>query len=117
MTAALTPAQERILHQAREAIVLGRTRTYKGGARRPIEALERLGLVEVDWDMQPHADAHGNIKTLSWRITITGVRRSHPDIHGNHFRMEGCDRCWCGCKYWENDRCIDCGGKEVKPAT
>lgn len=22
---------------------------------------------------------------------------------------EGCDRCYCGCKYWENDRCIDCG--------
>ncbi len=22
---------------------------------------------------------------------------------------EGCDRCYCGCKYWENDQCIDCG--------
>lgn len=21
----------------------------------------------------------------------------------------GVDRCYCGCKYWENDRCIDCG--------
>src|SRR5258708_6948257 len=28
---------------------------------------------------------------------------------GNIEAREGCDRCSCGCKYWENDRCIDCG--------
>ena len=22
---------------------------------------------------------------------------------------EGLTHCQCGCKYWENDRCIDCG--------
>lgn len=27
----------------------------------------------------------------------------------NVIAREGCDRCVCGCKYWENDRCIDCG--------
>ena len=27
----------------------------------------------------------------------------------NRIAEEGCDRCFCGCKYWENDRCIDCG--------
>jgi hypothetical protein len=32
---------------------------------------------------------------------------------GNAVRQEGVDRCACGCKYWENDRCIDCGGTEV----
>jgi hypothetical protein len=32
-----------------------------------------------------------------------------PDVHGNTVAQEGCDRCFCGCKYWENDRCIDCG--------
>jgi hypothetical protein len=32
---------------------------------------------------------------------------------GNTVRDSGCDRCPCGCKYWENDRCIDCGGTEV----
>lgn len=32
-----------------------------------------------------------------------------PDRHGNMGAKEGCDRCACGCKYWENDRCIDCG--------
>jgi hypothetical protein len=28
---------------------------------------------------------------------------------GNKVAQEGVDRCACGCKYWENDRCIDCG--------
>lgn len=27
----------------------------------------------------------------------------------NSIAREGCDRCYCGCKYWEADRCIDCG--------
>lgn len=27
----------------------------------------------------------------------------------NTAAREGCDRCYCGCKYWESDRCIDCG--------
>lgn len=31
-----------------------------------------------------------------------------PDL-GNTEAREGSDRCWCGCKYWERDRCIDCG--------
>ena len=26
----------------------------------------------------------------------------------NIIAQEGCDRCFCGCKYWEHDRCIDC---------
>lgn len=25
----------------------------------------------------------------------------------------GCDRCECGCKYWEGDTCIDCGAAYV----
>lgn len=31
------------------------------------------------------------------------------DRHGNVVAKEGCDRCWCGSKYWEHDRCVDCG--------
>lgn len=31
-----------------------------------------------------------------------------PDVHGNRVAREGYDRCACGCKYWENDRCVDC---------
>jgi hypothetical protein len=30
------------------------------------------------------------------------------DQHGNAVAQEGCDRCFCGCKYWELDRCVDC---------
>lgn len=38
---------------------------------------------------------------------------TQPDEHGNVERREGLDRCYCGCKYWEHDRCIDCGGSDV----
>lgn len=31
------------------------------------------------------------------------------DKHNNLIAREGVDRCFCGCKYWENDHCIDCG--------
>jgi hypothetical protein len=31
------------------------------------------------------------------------------DKHGNLDAVEGCDRCACGSKYWENDECVDCG--------
>jgi hypothetical protein len=44
---------------------------------------------------------------------IDQVPYSIPDSRGNRVRVEGCDRCYCGCKYWENDRCVDCGGTEV----
>ena len=27
----------------------------------------------------------------------------------NTHAKDGLDRCQCGCKYWEHDRCIDCG--------
>lgn len=37
------------------------------------------------------------------------------DKLGNEVRREGVDRCYCGCKYWEHDRCIDCGGSEPIP--
>jgi hypothetical protein len=33
--------------------------------------------------------------------------------NGNVEREDGVDRCACGCKYWENDVCIDCGGTDV----
>lgn len=31
--------------------------------------------------------------------------------HHNKNANSGMDRCECGCKYWENDRCIDCRGE------
>ena len=30
------------------------------------------------------------------------------DANGNEHAKAGADLCVCGCKYWENDRCIDC---------
>jgi len=37
-----------------------------------------------------------------------------PDSLGNRERVEGCDLCaQCGCKYWENDVCVDCGGTTI----
>ena len=41
-------------------------------------------------------------------MDVTGTA-TKKDAHGNAVAREGCDRCSCGCKYWENDRCIDCG--------
>ena len=58
------------------------------GRRAPGPAVE-------DWDTDP-ADV------IAWR-------EERGDRHGNFVRVDGCDRCACGCKYWENDRCIDCG--------
>jgi hypothetical protein len=34
---------------------------------------------------------------------------STTDRLGNTVAREGFDRCYCGCKYWQNDHCVDCG--------
>jgi DNA-directed RNA polymerase subunit N (RpoN/RPB10) len=39
----------------------------------------------------------------------TKPKEPQADRLGNKIALEGCDRCYCGCKYWENDKCIDCG--------
>lgn len=39
------------------------------------------------------------------------------DDHGNQIAVEGSTRCVCGVKYWENDRCIDCGRSPVRSIT
>jgi hypothetical protein len=38
--------------------------------------------------------------------TVPGPR---ADTHGNLIAREGADRCGCGAKYWEQDKCVDCG--------
>ncbi len=43
-------------------------------------------------------------------------RASQADPHGNIARENHVDRCYCGSKYWEHDRCIDCGGTDVDPS-
>lgn len=42
--------------------------------------------------------------------------KKKPDVHGNLVAREGCDRCSCGCKYWEKDHCIDCGTPVTDPS-
>lgn len=44
-------------------------RKYNGIARRPIEALEAAGLVNVDWDMRPVSKGSGI--ELVWSIRVT----------------------------------------------
>jgi aldehyde:ferredoxin oxidoreductase len=41
--------------------------------------------------------------------------RKHAEMLGNKVRISGCDRCYCGCKYWVNDACTDCGGTVPMP--
>lgn len=36
------------------------------------------------------------------------------DTHGNTIAEEGVTRCDCGCKYWEKDKCVDCGAAVQK---
>lgn len=40
-----------------------------------------------------------------WRDAMAAQR----DANGNVAAQDGIDRCACGCKYWEHDRCVDCG--------
>lgn len=51
------------------------------------------------------------VLVLTWKIPQSPVWVPHmgTDERGNLLATEGCDRCACGCKYWENDLCIDCG--------
>ena len=68
MSEPLTPAQARILAAAQEG-----PRTYNGRATKPIERLEALGLVTVDWDMILTAEGGG--AGTRWRITVTAAKR------------------------------------------
>jgi hypothetical protein len=81
---------------------------------------------------QHHEKARDKCKGNNQRSTDTILQHEHimrrledveeklkaaaaPDVAepardlNNTIAQEGCDRCVCGCKYWENDRCIDCG--------
>lgn len=37
------------------------------------------------------------------------LKIQRQDKHGNVVAQEGITLCTCGSKYWENDKCIDCG--------
>jgi hypothetical protein len=56
--------------------------------------------------------------TVMFKVNEGGWTAPYPiaaeDAHrinsalGNWNAREGCDRCYCGTKYWQGDRCIDC---------
>lgn len=60
----LTAPQGRILADVRR----DGQKTYNARARRPIERLEALGLVLVDWDVDLAVKGSGTY--LRWRITV-----------------------------------------------
>jgi hypothetical protein len=63
----LTPAQARIL-----AAVQAGPRKYNGRAIKPVERLEALGLVTVDWEMD--LTVKGGGAGTVWRITVTAAK-------------------------------------------
>ena len=69
----LTGSQARILDRVRDV-----PRRFTGVGTRPIEALERLGLVTVDWA----ADLDVTKSRLRARtlVIITGAGRAHPGL-------------------------------------
>ena len=34
-------------------------------------------------------------------------------MNTKHTPIDGVTRCECGCKYWEQDRCADCGDRAI----
>lgn len=50
------------------------------------------------------------LRDMAARGWLAPTHRDKRDLqHGNRLAREGCTRCHCGCKYWEHDRCVDCG--------
>lgn len=47
----------------------------------------------------------------AWTTQLIPAHQRHDNLVrlGNHTAVDGFSRCECGCKYWEHDRCIDCG--------
>jgi hypothetical protein len=63
-----------------------------------------LGHDVLPFDLSLVARDHSGASMPRMRVGGTIVPRL-----SNALAQEGLDRCICGCKYWENDQCIDCG--------
>lgn len=67
------------------------------------------------WQVATHKDGDAVLEVVHDDMTAPAARSwveqnlLVSDIHGNHIAREGLDFCACGCKYWEFDKCIDCG--------
>jgi hypothetical protein len=84
----LTPAQQKILATVREE----KAHTYSTRSRQPVERLEALGLVTVDWGADlDRAEKH-------WRITVwpdAEARRLRPVQPIRHSSMSHDVTCFC----------------------
>jgi len=50
-----------------------------------------------------NADDYGRYLYADYMVIVLPT-----DDHGNSVARMGWDRCMCGSKYWENDKCVDC---------
>lgn len=87
----------------------GRTRLDRRLGRM---VLDTTWTADVDraktWATQEGAERFATTWAV-YDLTVVEVPTSTPDEHGNRVAREGVDRCACGAKYWEHDRCVDCG--------
>jgi hypothetical protein len=75
----------------------------------------RLPVTTAHWPQgQAVVDLGAPIPRTEGQAFDLAVGLDPRDRWGNVEREHGVDRCYCGSKYWEHDRCIDCGGTEVE---
>lgn len=79
----LTVPQRRLLADVRES---GRV-VRNGRARRTVEALARAGLVDVEYDLVPHAT--GNGMTFTERFTVTPTPATFADYFSVADELDG----------------------------
>ena len=72
-----------------------------------VSRLYRVTQVRVD----PGMTEIGTLRLHDARETAEAELKAKFEAEGlgNTIAREGIDRCDCGCKYWEHDKCIDCG--------
>jgi hypothetical protein len=94
----LTASQQRILDEVRQA----GERTYNGRARRPIEALEAVGLVDVSWDSVAHAKGSGIELTQSITVRPAPSARRTPYEYEQERAMTEQDEAVSRLKEWRD---------------
>lgn len=68
----------------------------------------RVKVGKAPWLMGDETQNGGSATCLPCRLNLRRAQEG-ADEWGNFLAQEGCDRCFCGAKYWENDFCTSCG--------
>jgi len=114
-----------------EKLMYARGNVQKGYAHGVEADIGWFGCMELHGPFTTENEAHNygvelmrsrvdvtKVKPVKIELVQTGAATERTDLapwtpEQDNFRnlqaQEGCDRCFCGCKYWENDRCVDCG--------